>query len=154
MANQAVKILEEIQPLRAKEDSQRWRAAYDLALAQCLAYRVRLFQYLLALDQHGKQQPKPKNPKSNRWNVRRRRKMLPPDEDQVRLANVDPSELRDQELWARDTYQFVIKEHPGTPWAKRAQYELNMGFGMYFAEHYWDPRYAELDKKKMKPPNQ
>jgi hypothetical protein len=29
-----------------------------------------------------------------------------------------------------------------------------MGFGMYFAEHYRDPRYADLEKKKIKPPKQ
>ena len=44
-------------PLRDKEQSQRWRAHYDLAHAQMLAYRVRLFQYILNLDLIQKNKP-------------------------------------------------------------------------------------------------
>ncbi|MBI2805943.1 MAG: VWA domain-containing protein, partial [Planctomycetes bacterium] len=50
LLNQAVQILEKVKPLREKEESQRWRANFDLAYAQVLAYRVRMFQFLLAMD--------------------------------------------------------------------------------------------------------
>jgi hypothetical protein len=33
--NQVIPILEDLKPLRAKEESQRWRAHFDLMLAQC-----------------------------------------------------------------------------------------------------------------------
>lgn len=143
----AIGILESIEPLRAQEKSSRWRAAYDLALAQCLAYRVRLFQYCLAMDQHAKKMPELKEKKSNVWNVRRRKEMLPPDPEQVKLTKVSPEELDKQLKKAEAQYKLVIKEHPGTPWAQRAQYELRQGFGMYFAEGFHDPRYRKVGKE-------
>ncbi|QDU05980.1 hypothetical protein V6x_57260 [Gimesia chilikensis] len=147
LLQKAVDILEDIEPLRAQEKSSRWRAAYDLTLAQCLAYRVRLFQYCLAMDQHAKNMPVPKEKKSNTWNVKRRKKMLPPDPVQVKLTKVSPEELDKQLKKAENQYKLVIKEHPGTPWAQRAQYELNQGFGMYFVEHFRDPRYNKVGKE-------
>ena len=148
--NEAIRILEKIGPLRAKEDSQRWRAAYDLAYAQVLSYRVRLFQYLLALDQHAKKAPRPKKKSSNVWNVGRHPAMLPPDPQEVKKTKVNIDELKNQEVKARNLYQFVIKEHPGTPWARRAAYELSHGFGMFFYESFRDPKY---DRKDIKIPN-
>jgi hypothetical protein len=146
LLNQAVKLLEEVRPSRSEEASQRWRADYDLLCAQCLAYRVRLFQFLLALDQHTKAAPVPQMPKNNCWNVLRRREMLPPDDDQVLQTNVDLKELNAQEKRARDLFQLVLTEHSGTPWARRAEHELTTGFGMIFAEGFSDPRYAEVGK--------
>lgn len=147
LLQKAVNILEDIKPLRAQEKSSRWRAAYDLALAQCQAYRVRLFQFCLAMDQHAKNMPAPKKKINNVWNVRRRKKMLPPDPVQVKLTKVSPEELDKQLKKAEEQYKFVIKEHPGTPWAQRAQYELRLGFGMYFQDDFRDPRYDKVGKQ-------
>jgi len=152
LADQAAKLLEKLAPLREREDSPRWRAAYDLAFAQCLAYRVRLFQFILALDQHAKSPPAFKDPKSNVWNVVRTPEMLPPDKQQVEITRVDLKELDKQEKRAREMFELVVKEHPRTPWARRAQYELNAGFGMRFAEHFHDPRYYEFAKRNYKLP--
>jgi hypothetical protein len=146
LLNQAVKLLDDVRPSRAQEASQRWRANYDLLCAQCLAYRVRLFQFLLALDQHAKVAPFPTKPTNNCWNVVRRSQMLPPDDEQVLQTNVDLKELNGQEKRARELFQLVLTEHPGTPWARRAEYELSIGFGMIFAEGFSDPRYAEVGK--------
>jgi len=145
--NEAIRILEKIGPLRAKENSQRWRAAYDLSYAQVLSYRVRLFQYLLALDQHNKKAPRPKKKNTNVWNVGRRTEMLPPDPQEVKRTKVNVEELKKQELKARNLYQLVIKEHPRTPWARRAAYELSRGFGMFFYEGFRDPKYDRKDIK-------
>ncbi|MCH7686699.1 MAG: VWA domain-containing protein, partial [Planctomycetes bacterium] len=60
LLNQVIPTLEKLQPLRDKESSERWRANYDLIKAQCIAFRVRLFQYLLAMDQHANANPPPK----------------------------------------------------------------------------------------------
>jgi hypothetical protein len=94
--NEATRLLDTIAPLRSKEPSQRWRANYDLIHAQCLAYRVRLFQFLLALDQHQKQNPQFQNPINNSWNIGRVAEMLPPDEQQAKITKVDLTELQRQ----------------------------------------------------------
>ena len=128
--SESIKLLEKIAPLRAKEDSQRWRACYDLILAQCLAYRVRLFQYMLVLDNHVTQTPKRKDPKNNEWNIGRGRKPITPDEKQFERikrafkVRVDRDEyleqLRLQKQKANDRFVFVEREHPGTPWEHRS----------------------------------
>ena len=147
LANQAVAVLEQIKPFREREESHRWRAAYDLMYAQTLAYRVRLFQYLLVLDAQVKAGNMPKDPKNNVWNMRVRPKLLPPDPQQVKLTKVDPKELEKQLQQAEDLFGYVIEQHPGTPWARRAQHELSRGFGVEFVEGFRDPRYNRPDIK-------
>lgn len=142
-ANIAIALLEQTGQLREREESWRWRAAYDLAYAQVLAYRVRLFQYLLTLDQHVKQMPPIKNPKNNVWNIRHIQKLLPPDPEQVKVTRIDLEEIEKQMEKAKELYRYVINEHPGTPWARRAQQELDWGFGISFVEGYWDPRHYD-----------
>lgn len=144
IASQAAKILEEIKPHRDREESWRWRAAYDLAHAQIYAYRVRLFQYLLALDQHVKQNPKPKDPKSNVWDIHVKRELLPPDPEQVKITKVNWEELEQERKTAEELYRYVMQQHPGTPWARRAEQELNEGFGVGFRERFRDPRYDQV----------
>ncbi len=146
LLNQALAMLEGVRASRSAESSQRWRADYDLLCAQCRAYRVRLFQFLLAIDQHAKAAPIPKTPPNNCWNVVRRREMLPPDAEQVEQTKVNLQELNAQEKEARRLFELVVSEHAGTPWAERAKYELNTGFGMSFSEAFADPRYAEVGK--------
>lgn len=147
MLNEAVQLLESVKKLRDKETSERWRANYDLMHAQCLAYRVRLFQLLLSLDAHQKKKPVPKDPKNNYWDIRRVQEMLEPDKEQVRQTKVDMAELKKQNEIAKAEFKDVIERHPRTPWARRAQWELDSGFGMKFGEAYWDPRYDKLDIK-------
>jgi hypothetical protein len=147
MLNEAVKLLDSVKKLRDKEPSERWRANYDLMHAQCLAYRVRLFQLLLSLDAHQKAKPVPKDPKNNYWDIRRVHELLEPDQEQIKQTKVDVAELKRQNDVAKAEFQAVIKNHPRTPWARRAQWEVQHGFGMKFAESFWDPRYDKLDIK-------
>jgi hypothetical protein len=147
LLQKSVEILESIEPLRAQEKSPRWRAAYDLALAQCLAYRVRLFQFCLAMDQHAKKMPALSKKDSNVWNVHRDKKMLPPDPEQVKLTKVSVEELDKQLKKAEAQYKFVMKEHPGTPWAQRAGFEMGQGFGMTFVEDFRSPLYDQKRKE-------
>lgn len=146
MLSEAVRLLDSVAPLRAKEPSQRWRANFDLMHAQCLAYRVRLFQFLLALDQHAKQNP-PRKPPNNVWNIQRVPEMLPPDPVQVEQTRVDLDELKKEQEQAVKEFQAVIDAHPGTPWARRAQIEINQGFGIKMYDVFRDPRYDNLDIK-------
>jgi von Willebrand factor type A domain len=153
LLNQAAKALEKAEPLRDKEESQRWRANYDLAYAQVLAYRVRLFQVLLALDAHINSLPRPKNAMNNVWGFARIHDMQAPTERQVKLTKVDIDELRQQLDLAKSKFEFVKKSHPRTPWANRAEYEMNIGFGVKFVEGFRDPRYDKVNALDIKIPS-
>ena len=137
----AITQLERLRPQRALEREPRWRAAYDLCYAQLLSYRVRQFQVLLALDHHAKTNPQPRDEESNHWDIRRVREMLPPDEQQIRATKVNYEELERQRKKAVEMYDFVILEHPRTPWAQRAQFEQRWGYGISFVDDYWNPEW-------------
>ena len=49
----------------------------------------------------------------------------------------DAQELRDK---ADELFREVIKDHPGTPYAARAQIELGRGYGVELFEDYDDLR--------------
>jgi hypothetical protein len=144
LLNQAVQMLEKIKNLREREESQRWRANFDLAYAQVLAYRVRLFQFLLQMDAYLNNFPQPKNPQNNVWNIGRVHEMLAPTDRQIKLTKVDMDELKKQLEMAKTQFVYVQKKHPGTPWARRAEFELGTGFGMRFQEGFRDPRYDRV----------
>lgn len=152
MLNEAAKRLEKIKPLRASEESTRWRANFDLMHAQVLGYRVRLFQALLALDQHAKNPQAPKNKMSNEWHLQRTPKMMAPDAQVVKATKIDMDELKKQEQTARDLLNQVVKDHPRTPWARRAEWELAYGFGFQIIEGFRDPRYRDLKDIKFPKP--
>ncbi|MEO2033341.1 MAG: vWA domain-containing protein, partial [Planctomycetaceae bacterium] len=155
--NQALPLLERIKPLRDQEPSQRWRAHYDLIFAQLLSYRVRLFQYLLAMDVHANTAPQPQAQKHNEWNVHRTKQMLVPDDEQFQRikqafkVSVTQEEylehLDEQRQLAEKLYDAVHQAHPGTPWSRRATTELRVGFGMKFVSRFRDPRYNRSDIK-------
>lgn len=146
LLNDAIVLLETVKPQYDREQSMRWRAHYDLMHAQMLAYRVRLFQYILTLDKHQADKPMPKDPKNNVWNIQRVTQMQEPTPTQVKLAKVDMDELKKQEQMARDEFKQVIEKHPRTPWAKLAEHELRQGFGMKLVETFRDPNYANIGK--------
>ena len=152
MLNDEVRVLDSVKKLRDKESSARWRANYDLMHAQLLAYRVRLFQLLLSLDQHKKKRPTPTNPANNGWNIVRVKELLEPDKEQIKQTKVDFEELKRQNDLSRREFEAVIENHPKTPWARRARWELDAGFGMKFAEGFRDPRYDNI--KDIKVPKQ
>lgn len=154
MLNDQVRVLESVKKLRERETSQRWRANYELMHAQCLAYRVRLFQLLLALDQHRKQRPMPSNPMNNSWDIHRVHELLEPDKEQIQQTKVDFDELKRQLDTARQELLDVIANHPRTPWARRAQWELDSGFAMKFIESYRNPNYDKVATKEIKIPKQ
>jgi hypothetical protein len=152
LLNMAGAQLEKIKPLRASEESTRWRANYDLMLGQIFAYRVRLFQAMLALDQHARTPAVPKDKKSNEWHLIRTQKMLAPDAKQIKFFHVDMDELKKQEEKARKLLAEVIKNHPRTPWANRAEFELIHGFGFTMIDGWRDPRYRDLKDIKFPKP--
>ena len=155
--NKAIGLIDQIGPFRAKEESQRWRAGYDLIHAQCLAYRIRLFQYLLVLDSHAASGRKPSDPKHNRWHIHGTDKQLDPTEQQFkRIKTAFNLKESREEYIARiksevqksdNAFEFVNSEHAGTPWAARARWDRSRRYSYRFNSHFHDPRYAEAGEK-------
>jgi len=121
---------------REQETSPRWQASYDLLLAQVVSYQVRLYEYGAYLEAFVRQPKQAKSTKTNRW----------------RIHTVDRTIMHEQnaELIERSKQllQSVIAFHPGTPYAARARWELNRGFGIDVAEHYHDPRRDSIERPK------
>ncbi len=151
-----LKTLENVRPLRETEPLRRWRANYDLIRAQCLAYHIRLSQYILALDRQAAHLRRPSNPESNQWNLYFSSELIRPDPPQFerlrRLYRV--REIREEylnrlsrEVKAADrAYKFVETEHPDTPWAFRARRERSRGYGFRFEEFHGKTK-QELERE-------
>jgi hypothetical protein len=134
--------LESVKGLRARETSRRWRANYDLILGQVMSYRVRMFQYFLGLEQFGRGLPQRKfnSEKSNQWHVGvGASQMLKPDPVQLKALKVTEEALEQARKAATAQYETVLREHPGTPWAVRAEREQRWGYGATFGERFWQP---------------
>ena len=147
--NDQVRNLDSVKKLRDKETSARWRVNFDLMHAQCLAYRVRLFQLLLSIDRQMKSHPSPKDPRSNAWTIQSATELLEPDKEQIRQTRVDIDELKKQNATAREEFDAVVRNHPGTPWARRAEWELNQGFGLKFVEDFRSPQYDQVKASEL-----
>lgn len=157
--NQAIALLQEVEPLRAREASERWRAAYDLAYAQLHLFRLRLFQFILYMDQHASNMPKPKVKDANEWNFWRNKKTITPDEAQFErlkksfALTMERSEylsmVSEEERKARELFQRVKQEHPDTPWARRADYELSRGYGFTVSDRRWNPQVRDRIRPKL-----
>ncbi|MEX2561037.1 MAG: vWA domain-containing protein [Pirellulales bacterium] len=140
--DQAEKALEKLRPLREREYSPRWRANYDLMYAQMIAYKVRIYEYGAYLEAFKKQPKVIKNPlgptkKTNYWAITTRAETLTGELTRHYIAR------------ATQLLQAVVREHPGTPWAARAEWELSRGFGVDLAEHFSDPRSSSVKVPKL-----
>ena len=160
--NEAIALLEKVRPLRAIEGAQRWRAGYDLAVAQLYIFRLRLYQYLIAMDKHFNNMPKPNDPKSNRWDFHwDQNAVIVPDEAQfdrlkqafgLKESREEYLELvKNEENAATDRLKAILTDHPGTPWARRAETELSWGFGFRVGERHWDPTGKRAEAAKRVP---
>ena len=132
------KILEdEAAPHRQQEAEPRWQANYDLIYAQTIAYQARLYEYGAALEDFIKEpqtapmiHPKNSNLHLVHWDIGTRKEVRVPEKS-------DPYIKRATEL-----FNEVIKNHPETPWAERAKWELRRGFGVHLVPDY-DPPYID-----------
>ncbi|QGJ68372.1 VWA domain-containing protein [Planctomycetales bacterium 10988] len=135
--------IEKLKSYRDKEPNPRWQANYDLILAQLIAYRVRLYEFGVYLEEF-KKNPSPitnkpqgtnnKKMKTTNWELRLNGKILTGDKH---------AEERER---ATQLFKQVIAEHPGTPWAARAQQEIKQGYGVKLIEWFEDPRRKDLLK--------
>ncbi len=145
-----------VHSLRDAEPSLRWRANYDLMTAQLMAYRVRLFEYGIALGQFGKNMPRlipAKNPPHNRWEIRHgSNKLLMPDAQQEKALGVTAEQLRSYHREALQQLASVRETHQGTPWAMRAEWEEGRLFGATFRSWYYQrPKPRPNNKPRPKP---
>jgi len=129
--NAAEKAMRDARPFRDREKSPRWRAHYDLILAQLVAYKARVFEYGAYLTMF-RQNPKPVDaPKPNRvhsgWGMR-----------QV-AATVADKQTKSLVEDSTAMLKQIMLEYAGTPWATRADYELKRGFGVDLYPHYVNP---------------
>lgn len=106
---------------RAKVQSPRWQAAYDLAMGRVLAARARIEGYnaMLAQLKLGRNF---ENESSTRW------ELTPADSIS---AGSNYAKLIDQ---AKMYLERVIKDHPNTPWAHLASRELQEKMGWEWQE--------------------
>jgi hypothetical protein len=127
--------------LRDREPSLRWRANYDLTYAQLIAYQARLYDYVEYVRAFTVQ-PKPiKNElghsrPTNRWSARTVKRTLANDPQVAALRDRALKLLRE-----------VVADHPGTPWASRAEHEIARGFGIELFEDHDDPRSGEITRR-------
>lgn len=116
-------ILKQGEPDRAKEESPRWQAGFDLAMGRALAILVRTQSYNAMLAK-AKRGLKFRDPRSNTWTLE------PSNEITVNTR------LRGAAEKARNYLQRVVDEHPGTPWAYLAQRELAIPLGWTWKESF------------------
>lgn len=135
----AEQTLRQFEQQRRFEASHRWQANYDLLLAQTIAYRVRVNEYVAYIDAFMQNPKARKNPKTTHWRVDFRPKSIAAE---LPTTGEQTSDLvqASSELLIK-----VIKDHPGTPYAARAQWELGRGYGIEMREHFEDPRRATID---------
>ena len=128
--NEAVKALEKMQHVRDNETSPRWQANFDLLRAQLMAYKVRVYEYGAFLDHFVKNPQKvpltkPPDLRLEYWAIGTQSAMLTQETTGEYLKQ------------ANALLGAVAKSHPGTPWAARAQWEMNRGYGVTLSPVYW-----------------
>lgn len=127
---EAQKELEKGKHLRDQEPDPRWQANYDLIYAQLIAYQARIYEYGAGLGDFIK------NPKT-----------APPMKGTARLVNWDVGvtktiRTKESEPYIQKASELLAatsKEFPGTPWAVRADYERNRGYGVDLHPDYHAP---------------
>ncbi|MCA9123405.1 MAG: VWA domain-containing protein [Planctomycetaceae bacterium] len=119
--NRLYDALEKGESGRAKLTSPRWQAAYDVAMGRAAAAKSRVDGYnvMLAELKRGKNFERET---SNTWEL-------------ATAETTDAtSALKKLGEKAKMYLERVVKEHPGTPWAKLAERELQTPFGWKWTE--------------------
>ncbi|MFP6677522.1 MAG: vWA domain-containing protein [Pirellulaceae bacterium] len=127
----AEKILEKAAIYREQEPEPRWQANYDLMMAQVVAYQARVYEYGAFLEEfikNPRQFPLNKAPnlRLDHFHIRTKKKTL----TEAAVAYVEKS---------NELFKITQENHPGTPWAARAEWELKRGFGIDITPVYYGP---------------
>lgn len=129
--DKAIAATEKAQPLRDASPSVRQQANFDLLYAQLLAYRVRAYEYGAYLTEFVKNPPPVPNPPTPKHEFRGWAL------DTVNKLSAESITQGDIEH-SRELLKEIIEEHPGTPWASRAKWELERGFGIALVPSFFD----------------
>jgi hypothetical protein len=121
--NRLVAILKQGDNDREKLTEPRWRAGFDLAYGQALAFQVRTQGYNAMLAA-AKQGMRFENERSDTWELR-------PSEE-IKLSTA----LANDAKTAREYLERVVADHPGTPWALIATRELSVPIGWEWRERF------------------
>ena len=142
--NALIKIeerLRQLEKLRNREPEKRWQAAYDLMLAQVVAYQIKAFEYRANLEEMYKNPPKPNQMPTETlfvdWTLDHSHDMKAPKEKTEKVYKE-----------AKRLFDLVVERHPSTPWGDLAQDEINRGFSVKRNEwhHRHSTRYEERAK--------
>ncbi|MDA1014601.1 MAG: VWA domain-containing protein [Planctomycetota bacterium] len=133
--------LDSVRPLRANEPSRRWRASYDLMYAQLFAYKVRLFEYAIAIGQFSTNLAQHlTDPTHNRWYIRQGgSSLILPTPQQEAGLKVTGDQLKELQKQAVRGFALVQEAHPNTPWAVRAAWEAKRSFGARIGSFKYTP---------------
>lgn len=134
---EAEQRLKEFGRYRREEPSPRWQANFDLLMAQVVAYQVRVYEYAAYMEQFVQQPKIIKDPKTNRWRVA------------LVSRTVTGDETAEYRRRATEMFKDIIADHPGTPYAARAQWELDRGYGIELVEHWHPPGYGDVTLPKL-----
>jgi hypothetical protein len=129
---QMEQIVGKMERQRKDEASPRWQANYDLLYAQLVAYQARMYEYGACLEDFIKNPQtvpltRPPNLTHVHWDIRTRQSLRVPEKTQPYVDR------------ATEMFQTVIQNHPSTPWAARAEFELRRGFGVELIPDYDGP---------------
>jgi len=133
------KRLESLKKHRDREPLRRWRAHYDLMLAQIVVFQIKAYEYralMAQLAQTPRQASKAPTPNvAITFVVDHASKGLAPE-----------SETADKYAEANHLLNNVIAEHPNTPWADLAKDALTRGFGVVLNQWEHSPNYQERER--------
>jgi len=135
--DEAEKRLESLRREREQEVSPRWQANYDLLYAQTLCYKVRVYEYAAFLEAFLRQPRPVTKPDTTYWLMVTRSETLTGDTTREYVER------------SRALFEKIIADHPNTPYALRAQWELGRGYGVQLVEDNWDPRHETYDHSKL-----
>ena len=132
------KRLESLKKHRDREPLRRWRAHYDLMLAQVVVFQIKAYEYRALMAQLAREPRKPsKAPTPNlaiTFVVDHGPKGLAPE-----------SETAKKYAEANQLLNNVIAEYPGTPWADLAKDSLTRGFSVVLNQWEHSPNYKERE---------
>ena len=116
-------VLEAGEKDRPKIKEDRWRASYDLAMGRLLATRVRAYGYQIVVAEMSRSPKKFQIAGNNQWRL-------------VPSGNwkTYPPEVKKLAKKASQYLKRVIDDHPHTPWALLAEYELSTEMGWEWVE--------------------
>ncbi|EAQ77687.1 vWA domain-containing protein [Blastopirellula marina] len=145
--DKAIAAIERAQPLRDASPYVRQQANFDLLHAQLLAYRVRAYEYGAYLTEFVKKPPAPPKLPTPKHEFR--------SWDLITVKKLSAEEVTGADIQkSRKLLKEIVNEYPGTPWAERANWELNRGFGVALTPWLFDTSRFPNANDKSAPPIQ